>query len=174
MSKFTLKNVKFFPSLSEETNCFQTNIYYDNVLIGMADNHGKGGSTNVILTPLKNSISDKQSNTITAAAREVHSLLELDPTKYQYQSVMESIVDELFEGWLKEDHKKKVEKIISIKSINHLIFEDTDENIFVIKYSPSIESWLSKNPTRIKEVIKDHISKGSKLLNNNIPESIIN
>lgn len=172
MSNFNLKAIKFYENLSQETNCFTANIYYNNSIIGMAENDGKGCSTNVYLTTLDKAISNKQYSAIRDAAIEVKTLLELKPDDYKYQSVIESIVDDLFEKWLKDDYELKLNKIINKKSVNHLIFEDLSSgDISSIKYTPSIEVWISKNPERIKEVITNQIATGAKLLNNNIEEN---
>lgn len=42
-----LKNVKFFPTMSEETPCFQASVYIDGERIGEASNRGYGGMTDV-------------------------------------------------------------------------------------------------------------------------------
>jgi hypothetical protein len=47
MPKVELKNVKYFPSMSEETPCFQAAVYIDGERIGEASNRGFGGMTDV-------------------------------------------------------------------------------------------------------------------------------
>lgn len=47
MSTVELKNVKFFPTMSEETPCFQASVYIDGERIGEASNRGYGGMTDV-------------------------------------------------------------------------------------------------------------------------------
>ena len=44
--KIELKNFKFYDKLSEETYCFQANIWVDGVKCGTAENRGIGGETN--------------------------------------------------------------------------------------------------------------------------------
>ena len=41
----TLKNIKFYEKLSEETNCFTADLFVDNKIIGHVKNDGHGGST---------------------------------------------------------------------------------------------------------------------------------
>lgn len=43
--KVELKCVKYYPSMSEETNCFQAAIYIDGKKAGYAENRGTGGNT---------------------------------------------------------------------------------------------------------------------------------
>jgi len=41
--KIELKGVKHYPSMSEETNCYEANLYVDGVKIGTVSNRGTGG-----------------------------------------------------------------------------------------------------------------------------------
>ena len=43
--KIELKNIKYSEWGSEETNCFQANIYLNGKLVGYCENDGKGGCT---------------------------------------------------------------------------------------------------------------------------------
>lgn len=45
MDKIKLENIVFCEWASEETNCFNADIYYDGVKIGHAKNNGRGEST---------------------------------------------------------------------------------------------------------------------------------
>lgn len=43
MNKITLKNIKHYPTMSEETYCFEATLYEDNKKIGRVSNRGTGG-----------------------------------------------------------------------------------------------------------------------------------
>jgi len=43
----TLRKIKHSPSLSEETNAFTAEVYWDGVKVGFASNHGTGGPNDV-------------------------------------------------------------------------------------------------------------------------------
>ena len=43
--KIELKNVKFYESMSEETNCFEADVFINGKKIAYAKNTGQGGST---------------------------------------------------------------------------------------------------------------------------------
>ena len=43
--KLELKNVKFYESMSEETNCFQADLFIDGKKIAYVKNTGQGGCT---------------------------------------------------------------------------------------------------------------------------------
>lgn len=47
MYTLSLKNFKYFPSLSEETNCFTADLYINKKLVGYAENRGYGGETSI-------------------------------------------------------------------------------------------------------------------------------
>jgi hypothetical protein len=46
--KITLKNVKYFAAMSEETNCFTADVCLDGIVSLRARNEGHGGSTHLI------------------------------------------------------------------------------------------------------------------------------
>lgn len=155
--------------MSEETNCFQASLYFDNIKIGDVRNDGRGGSTDVYLDSADKAKSDKHRIAIMTAKKEVVDMLELANT--DFNPAMEDIVNTLFEQWLTDEYGRKLKKIIETKSPNHLIFEDANENILTIKLGPSIEAWLKQNPTRVKEIILEKFAEGAKLLNYNVPET---
>lgn len=48
--KIELKNLKYFASLSEETNAFTANLYINGKVCGVAKNSGHGGETYVLVS----------------------------------------------------------------------------------------------------------------------------
>ena len=42
----SLKNIKVYEGMSEETHCFEANLYVDNKKLGRVSNSGRGGSNN--------------------------------------------------------------------------------------------------------------------------------
>lgn len=50
--KITLKNVKYFAAMSEETNCFTADVCLDGVVSLGARNQGHGGSTHLVQVKL--------------------------------------------------------------------------------------------------------------------------
>ena len=105
--KVELKNVKYSPSLSEETNAFTADVLVDGVKCGYAKNNGHGGDTNVQPYPEKRSLFFQCEGWLKGQP-QINIGSENDP--YMVDCDMESMVDMLFEQWLKEGDKKKREK----------------------------------------------------------------
>ena len=104
----TLKNVKFSEHMSEETNAFTADVYVDGVRCGFAKNDGHGGNTNVHPYSFQQSELFYKSETFLKTLPEINIGTEDEP--YMIDSNMESVVDNLFEQWLKEKETKKFEK----------------------------------------------------------------
>jgi len=165
--KFQLKAIKFYESMSEETNCFQGKLYINNKYVADVKNDGQGGNTWVQGI-------DKVSNEIIA---EAEKYLSMQPKKksdmydFEYIRTIESEVDDLFGDWLqvKEDIKfnKQMDKGI----------------LYGTKYCYQMTYWknisitaMLNNPTgkaRLIQVVKDLKAKGKTILNTNLPDDVM-
>jgi hypothetical protein len=92
-----LKNIKFSEWNSEETNCFQAVVYLNGKRVGVAYNEGHGGPTDVY--PID---SDFESYKKLRAYCQAHA----DANKEEYFETY-TIIDLLFEDWLREHYAKK-------------------------------------------------------------------
>ena len=45
----SLKSIKVYEGMSEETHCFEANLYVDNKKLGRVSNSGRGGSSSVVV-----------------------------------------------------------------------------------------------------------------------------
>ena len=52
--KLELKNIKFYESMSEETNCFQADLFINGKKIADVKNQGQGGPTDYRVLDFKN------------------------------------------------------------------------------------------------------------------------
>ena len=97
MEKLELKNVKFSEWNSEETNCFQAVVYFNGVKSAMVQNDGRGGSTD--LYPLCDNFE---------AFKKVRDYCQSisDANKEEYYETY-TILDLIFEEWLKDHYAKK-------------------------------------------------------------------
>ena len=103
----TIKNIKFYESMSDETNCFQCDVYVDGKKCGYGRNDGRGGSTNV-QPYLEKRFEFNECNTWLKNQPQINIGTIDDP--YLIDCDLESTVDNLFEKWLEEKEKKKLEK----------------------------------------------------------------
>lgn len=93
----TIKNLKYLPSLSEETLCFTATVCFNGKAVGSAENHGHGGSTFVFI---KN--------------KKVADLLE--------SNEWERVVDELTFAELNKKETVKLERSVKKQLERDIIF----------------------------------------------------
>lgn len=170
--KIELKNVKIYESLSEETNCFKSNLYINGKLVGYCENLGHGGSTFV-------NGKDKESCDL---IDKVDEWCKKNPIKVEVCGLLytsdslESRVDDIIDQKIIEKEDKKIEK----KCISNLCFTKTKEGETVNSYN--VLSWKNakisdmlinpKGREAISKTIKSELSKGYRLLNKNIPQEL--
>lgn len=98
--KIELKKIRYYESMSEETCCFQGEIYCDGVNIGYCRNDGRGGDTLV-----RPHVNHRQK------FEEVENYclglpdISITPTS-KIDSNLENFVDELFFQWLEKKSQK--------------------------------------------------------------------
>jgi hypothetical protein len=165
--KLNLKAIKFYESMSEETNCFQGKLYINNKYVADVKNTGQGGNTDVY--PI-----DKLSGMI---IQNTNEWLASQPKKkadmydFEYHRNIESEVDDLFADWLQVKMDKKFEK-------------EMDKGImYGTKYHYKMTYWknisitaMLNNPTgkaRLIQVVKDLKAKGETILNTNLPDEVM-
>jgi hypothetical protein len=165
--EFQLKAIKFYESMSEETNCFQGKLYINGKYVADVKNIGQGGNTDVY--PV-----DKLTGSIIA---EAEKYLSMQPKKkaemydFEYIRTVESEVDDLFADWLEDKEKKKFEK-------------QMDKGImYGTKYHYKMTYWknisitaMLNNPigkARLIKVVSDLKAKGETILNTNLPPEVM-
>lgn len=117
--KITLKNIKYFPSLSEETHCFSATIYVDGVKAGEASNHGHGGSTEVHPRSLFEKLQAYGATLPRLPLGE--GLKDQDGKPATYAQDAESIINDLLEDYLDEKDFKKL-------LAGHVVFTRTGQS----------------------------------------------
>jgi hypothetical protein len=125
--KIELKNVKFYESLSEETNCFTADIFFEGKKLGYCKNEGNGGNTDYNLYDYnKIDILKKIEKHFLSLPKKV---IKYNDTTFEIESNFENHIDELFENWLKVREQKKISKGFS-KGICY----SKNGNIYIIEY----------------------------------------
>lgn len=103
--KIELKSVKFYESMSEETNCFTADIFVNGVKTASAKNDGQGGCTNIHPYPGK---------TEEFKTAEAYCLLLPDRKVPGFDTGLkmdlEVYVDDLLTAWIEAGEVKKVLK----------------------------------------------------------------
>lgn len=166
MSRVSLKNVKFLESMSEETNCFSADVYFDNKKIASCNNRGRGGNTDVLRDPSCGVVKFKEFEDY------CNSLPPYVSGTFTLPSDMEMVVDGLFEKWLEAKEEKKL--LTNMKK--GLLFGSKDHYSMVSWKGVTLEVLLNQNNpsmmARIKQIIKEKVAEGKPLLNTNIPKEV--
>lgn len=161
--KIELKGIKFYQSMSDETNCFEGYLYVDGKKCGYVRNDGRGGNT--FISP----IDVKTRDLFNECEKYCKSLpkykLTFDNEDHYYDNNIEYVVDDLFEKWLEEKETKKLEK----KMVNHIMWGIPNgysyTSVKFIKPLNQIDrSLLQKYLDKYKKEFKE----GEKFLNTNL------
>ena len=167
--KLELKKVKHYPSMSEETICFEAELYADGKRIGHCKNNGQGGETYV--------------NCWDAQSRdkffEAEAYCKTLPPAFVFDERTISnnitfVVDELFNEWLKKKEDKVLEKDCEKGICYQQDIRNPSYKIAQWKYGnkPMLIKDLLNNPTSF-DLIKNHCmtlkNTGYVILNKNLP-----
>jgi hypothetical protein len=176
--KIELKNIKHSEWGSEETQCFQANIYLNGKLVGFCDNDGKGGSTSYNRT---NGISYD-------VIKEMESYCEgLPPIVYDsklykdgkctIKMTLEHFLDDLLFDHLKAKDKAKFDKKIAKEMLKSIVIGNDDEYLtitFKLPLQTMWENYTDHFKLTLKNKLEKYADKGYRLLNTNIPQQFLN
>ena len=127
----TLKNLKYSPSLSEETNAFTADVYVDGKKEGTASNHGTGGNTDIWPRELEKRI-DEYAKTLPPVVTDMMD--PHDKTKpFTYAVNSDHIIDELVEAFLKAKDEARIEKKFKKDIATRILSVTNDGKLFTTK-----------------------------------------
>lgn len=175
--KIELKNIKYSDWASEETSCFQANIYLNGKKVGFCNNDGKGGSTSY------NRVSGVSYEVIHEMEKYCEGLppIEYDShlrqgEKFTIKMTLEHFLDDLFYDYLKAKDKAKFEKKIAKEMLKSIVIGNDNEYRTIGFKLPLQEMW-ENYPDHFKLTLKNKLEKykeqGYRLLNTNIPQQFL-
>ncbi len=162
-TRITLKNVKFYEALSEETNAFTADVYLDGKKFGYAKNSGQGGCTFINQYPEKS----KQFKEAEAYAET------LEPIVYEfgtYPTKLEDVVDGLFEEWLTAKEKVKNENKLKRNMEKSILVGKPDGKAYM-SYGYKGTKLSQLNEGQLRGLIvhaQNKCNKGELILNTNL------
>jgi hypothetical protein len=175
--KIELKQVKYYERLSEETNCFSAFVYVDGIKCASAENRGVGGNTDIWALDIKYKEIVKKAEEF---CKTLPPYVFSDGDTMPY--TLETLVDELFEKHLDEKHKEKHAKKMQ-KLFNDAIVIGNDREYITLKLKKPLSFYLENSniltfqvviKNLIIEKLKKYEAQNYRLLNTNIPQSILN
>ena len=159
--KIELKNIKYCEAMSEETNAFTANLYINGKKVGYCRNQGIGGCTDYDTNSLENR------KIITKAEKYCYSLPKIKWKSTEFNQKLETVIDQLFEDWLKAKEQKQFEK----RMLKAVLVGSPDENRSSYSYY-NFRKPLSEIPTKLLQDavnrIKSKIKNGNVILNTNL------
>lgn len=161
-----IKNVSYSERFSEETNAFHADIYINGEKAMYVVNTGQGGPTDYHAYEGKKHLLQEL---------EQHSkTLPIVKSKYSdfnYKQTVETIIDDLFENWLKERDNKKLMK----KTETGILYKAADGNHYTYSWKIGGKQAkiadmirIEKGRQLIQEKVTELLSQGSVILNKNL------
>lgn len=163
--KIELKSIKFSEALSEETNAFTADVWINGKKAGYAKNDGHGGCT--MVNPYIN-YRELFAEAENWAKEQPKINIGSEEKPYLVSSNMESLIDSLFENWL----KKKGEKALERRCKKGLCYGEKTHYRYIAWKNRTIEDLLNNPTTRqiLKGKVVELLNKGENILNKNLPE----
>ncbi|MEN5196936.1 hypothetical protein [Sphingobacterium faecium] len=177
--KIELKSIYHSIQLSEETEAFTANLYINGVHAGYAKNEGHGGNTHY-------QGKDEKGRELIRQADEYCKTLP--PIEYPADKYMEAFsidmnlehyIDDLLNKYVEKKETAKFNAKLDRAMLKGVVYGIPNRSFGAIVYSMPLVQILahSKGPQIVLQTITDKIipklKEGNKLLNTNIPESII-
>ena len=168
--KLELKNIKFYESMSEETNCFQANLFINGKKIADVRNQGQGGPTDYHVLDFKNQqiLRDAEAFCLSLPKEKIEGMM----SDFEFQPTLESRIDDLLEAWLKVKAEKKMEKQME-KGL--LYGKNINMSYTISTWNVPLKAMLMTANGR--EVIRQKIIKvkqeGFIVFNTNIPKDLL-
>ena len=177
--KIELKSIYHSVQLSEETEAFTANLYINGVHAGYAKNEGHGGNTDYYAK-------DEKGRELIRQAEEYCK--NLPPIEYPADKYMhafsvnmdlEHYIDDLLNKYVEKKETAKFNAKLDKSMLKGIVYGVPNQSFWAITYIVPLVNVLAhpKGPLTVLQTIKDKVlpklKDGNKLLNTNIPESII-
>ncbi|TWI15515.1 hypothetical protein [Sphingobacterium siyangense] len=166
-----LKNVKHFPSLSQETEAFTASLYIDGKHAGFAENTGHGGSTDYYGKDAKGKVLIKQ-------AEDFAKSFKKPDDRFINMAFEEKINELLYDHLQKKEFEKFNRKLAKITAYG-IAYGIPNHSYSYLTFNHSMEKFLSRKEgiEHIKNLIKEKIipklESDKMILNTNIPEELL-
>ena len=159
---FTLKNVKTCDFMSEETVCYEANLYCDGKLLARVYNEGHGGPTN-------SNITAKDPDWARKVEADVHK--EVWITCQTGDIIYHDLGTVADEVQYQMDRNKEVSRLQK----NKLVLDKADGSgwqFYTLKLSVEVATAVELAPKKLAEQIAKLQSQGWSVVNTNIPQEI--
>lgn len=169
--KVTLSNIKILERSSQETICFDANLFINGICVGITHNSGHGGQT-FYDVPHTN---EKAKQLVKEAENYFKSLppeeSECCGEVLKLPRSLHGEIDNILYSHYNELQLKKLKKKLEKKTDYSLIFVDEKfQNVIERRYKHPLKTMMLHFPDKVKQVITEELAanKGFHLFNTNI------
>lgn len=178
--KIELKNIRHFETLSEETNAFTASVYIEGKRVGTAENTGKGGETFVRANDNRGRDLIDRAETYFKGLPPKHYPGSGGSEGFSLQLTLSSYIDDLLTEHLIQKDLDALQAKLKKAMEKGIVFGVPDGNGWYIQTYAVPFSEVLNHPnapniianTIAKKIFSD-LKDGVKILNTNIPESIL-
>jgi hypothetical protein len=159
-----IKNVHFSERLSEETNAFACDVYFNGKKFAYAKNDGHGGETCINRQPNCEDIYKQAESYAKSLPNIVSKYKGKDGNFITWNSDLEGVVDSLLETWLDN-------KVLSTNSRKGIFYEKPNSIRAIISWKGYTIPKLLKSEHGRKIIVhrlEELKKQGCKILNNNL------
>ncbi len=175
-----LKNIKYYESFSEETLAFNANLYIEGKRAGIAKNDGRGGATYYMGDNKGGQELIRQAESYTKTLPDKHYPKDEYMKAFSIPMNLEHYIDDLLNDYLRKKDIEKIQKKVAKDMEKGIVFGKPNDNAWIVQtFSVPLKDVLTH--PKGAEIISNSIAKsifkelkdGVKILNTNIPESIL-
>ena len=172
--KIELKQIKYSDWASEETSCFQANIYLNGKKVGFCNNDGKGGCTSYNrVTGISYEVIHEMETYCEGLPPIVYESNLYKDGKYTIKMNLEHYLDNLLDNYFKDKETAKM-----TKKMDKAILIGNNRSYQIISFKTPLKELWEKHPQYFTKTLKESLNKyainGNTLLNNNIPQQFLN
>lgn len=173
-----LKNIKYSEAMSEETLAFIANLYIDGKRAGTAKNDGHGGNTHYSGDHKEGWELIRQAEAYTKSLPDKHYPKDDYMEAFSIPMNLEHYIDDLLNDYLQKKELARFNKQMERAMEKSIVFGVAGESFATITFTSPLSKVLEHPKgaeilvNTITEKILPKLADG-KVLNNNIPESIL-
>lgn len=169
-NRVSLKNVKHSEFMSQETICFQCDIYFDNKKVGYARNDGRGGNTFCSAYPEQRELFNQMSDYC-----ESLPPIFCEELDFTIESNLEAVVDFAIEDYLNAKYEEKnlkqleknFDKGICVGSVDNYTISTFKRGGKVVPIKEILKT--QDGVAYLMNFCKNLLGDGKTILNTNIP-----
>lgn len=178
--KIELKNFRYYPRLSDDTNAFSADLFINGVNCGHTENSGQGG-------PCSYGAGTPEGRRLIAQAEAwcqtlppwLSSFTNEDGKPMEISRTLENYIDDLADTKIEEKEKARLQRQMEKQMYAAIIFGIPDKYYKSVRLKFSIDYLLARPDGAealtkfIREKIIPQMEKGEVILNTNLPEELL-